>query len=164
MAPVNQNTSPSSGPLPDDGTAPSEGASPEDVVGVSDEMVPLVGLAVEHGLDLMGQGKDLEPTVLAITADGMRGMWTDPEMTPEDSAGFVAKIDPRPAQAVAVFHGGVEQEGGLAPAYFVESFEAGQEVSVRMVFLHSVGNPDTGEKPRMLGEPTVVGNGPNPLA
>lgn len=164
MVPVNQNTSPIGSPLPDDGTSPSEGTSPEGVVGPSDEMVPLIGLAVEHGLDLMGRGEDLEPTVLAMTADGMRGMWTSPEMTPEDSAGFVAKIDPRPAKAVAVFHGGVEQEDGLAPAYFVESFEAGTAQSVRLVFLHSVGDQETGEAPQTLGEPTVVGNGPNPLA
>lgn len=164
MAPVNQSTSPTGSRLPDDGTSPSEGTSPQDVVGFSDEMVPLIGLAVEHGLDLMGRGEELEPTVLAITADGMRGMWTDPEMVPEEAAGFMAKIDPRPVQAVAVFHGGVQQEDGLVPAYFVESFEAGQDVSVRMVFLHSVGDPEAGEEPQLLGEPSLVANGPNPLA
>lgn len=161
---MNQSTSPSSSPLPDDGRSPAEGTSPEDVVGYSEEMVPLIGLAVEHGLDLLGRGKDLDPTVLAITADGMRGMWTDPNMTPEDSAAFVAKIDPRPAKAVAVFHGGLEEEDGLVPAYFVESFEAGREQSVRLVVRHSMGDPDTGEEAAMLGEPTLVGNGPNPLA
>lgn len=164
MAPVNQNTSPASGPLPDDGSSPAEGASPQEPVGFSDEMVPLIGLAVEHGLDLLGQGQDLPPTVLAITADGMRGMWTEPNLTPEEAAGFVGNIEPRPAQAVAVFDGGVQTDEGLSPAYFVESFEAGQDVSVRMVFPHDVGHAEAGVAPKILGEPTVVANGPNPLA
>lgn len=164
MAAVNTHPSPSGAPRPDDGAPPSGAPSPDGVVGFSEAMVPLVGLAVEHGLDLMGRGEDLEPTVLAITADGMRGMWTDPQLTPQDAAGFVAKIDPRPARAVAVFHGGVQLEEGLVPAYFLESFEAGTPSSVRMIVRHSVGNPEAGEAPAMLGEPTLVGNGPNPLA
>ncbi len=161
---MNQSTSPTGSPFPDDGTSPSEGTSPAGVVGPSDEMVPLIGLAVEHRLDLMGRGEDLEPTVLAITADGMRGMWTSPEMTPEDAAGFVGRIEPRPARAVAVFDGGVQTDEGLTPAYFVESFEAGQDVSVRLVVPHDVGHAEEGIAPKALGEPTLVANGPNPLA
>ena len=164
MACVNHNTSPTGSPLPDDVPAPSEDASPQDVVGFSEKMAPLIDLAVSHGLDLLGRGEDLQPTVLAVTADGMRGMWTEPELTPEDAAGFVGRIEPRPEQAVAVFDGGIQTEEGLTPAYFVESFEAGQDFSVRMVFPHDVGHAEKGIAPTVLDEPSLVGNGENPLA
>lgn len=176
MAFVNQSTSPTGSPLPDDGTPPSKGTSPSDgtppsegvpaaqVVGFSAAMAPLIDLAVEHGLDLLGRGQDLQPTVLAVTAQGMRGMWTEPDLTPEDAAGFVGRIEPRPARAVAVFDGGVQTDEGLTPAYFVESFEAGQDVSVRLVVPHDVGHAEEGIAPKALGEPTLVANGPNPLA
>lgn len=170
MAVVNQSTSPTGSPLPDDGTSPSEGTSPssgtpaEQVVGFSTAMAPLIDLAVEHGLDLLGRGLDLQPTVLAVTAEGMRGMWTEPDLTPEDAAGFVGRIEPRPARAVAVFDGGVQTDEGLTPSYFVESFEAGQDMSVRLVVPHDVGHAEEGIAPKVLGEPTLVANGPNPLA
>ncbi|MDO5633701.1 MAG: hypothetical protein Q4G34_02330 [Micrococcus sp.] len=152
-------------PLPGTPQTPDDGAPTDALATYQDEMVPLIGLAVEHGLDLLSQGENLLPTILAVTDDGQQGMWTLPDLNPEDVASHVAQIEPRPAKAVAVFDGlvGTDDPDVMQPTFFVESFQADDDVSIRMIFPHDLGDPESGLEPRILEDPTVVANGINPL-
>ena len=69
------------------------------------ELLPLISLAVEHVFDTLGRQSVFAPTILAVAADGQRGMWEHPDLEPEQAAATVAKISPRPTRAVAVFDG-----------------------------------------------------------
>ena len=39
------------------------------------ELLPLISLAVEHVFNTLGRQPVFAPTILAVTADGQRGMW-----------------------------------------------------------------------------------------
>ena len=43
------------------------------------ELLPLISLAVEHVFDTLGRQPVFAPTILAVTADGQRGMWEHPD-------------------------------------------------------------------------------------
>lgn len=127
------------------------------------ELLPLITLGVEHVFDTLSRRPVFHPTILAVTADGQRGMWEHPDLEPEQAAAEVAKISPRPAQAVAVFEGEVETEDGPRPAVAVEGFDAAALTSVRLVFSYLPGVPAAGIAAQVDGDPQVVANGPNPL-
>lgn len=144
---------------------PSSGQSPDapQPTPPSAAMLPLIGLGVEHVFDTLASQPVFHPTVLAITAEGQRGMWTLPDLIPEAAAQAVAELTPRPQQAVAVFEGEMETPDGPRPAVAVEAFEAGALASVRLLFRYLPGVPEAGLTPQVDGEPTVSANGPNPL-
>ena len=98
------------------------------------ELLPLISLAVEHVFDTLGRQPVFAPTILAVAADGQRGMWEHPDLEPEQAAATVAKISPRPTRAVAVFDGEIETADGPRPAVAVEAFDAAALASTRMVF------------------------------
>lgn len=127
------------------------------------ELLPLISLAVEHVFDTLGRQSVFAPTILAVAADGQRGMWEHPDLEPEQAAATVATISPRPTRAVAVFDGEVETADGPRPAVAVEAFDAAALASTRMVFPYLPGVAAAGIAARVDGDPQVVANGPNPL-
>lgn len=127
------------------------------------DLLPLITLSVEHVFDTLGRRPVFHPTILAVTADGQRGMWEHPDLEPEQAAAEVAKISPRPARAVAVFEGEAATEDGPRPAVAVEAFDAAALASVRLVFTYLPGVPGAGIAAQVDGDPQVVANGPNPL-
>lgn len=153
-------STPDTSPQPEPDIVAAEG----DVRPASHYILPLIGLAVEHVFDVLGREGEFTPTILATAEDGTQGMWAIDDLVPEDAATYVAQIQPTPRTAVAVFHGeGEDVEGTRFPAVFTESFEAGEDSSVRMVFPFTLGDPDSEDGPQLDGEPTVVANGPNPI-
>lgn len=127
------------------------------------EILPLVSLAVDHVFDTLTRQAVFDPTILAVTADGARGMWTLPDLAPEQAAAEVGRIQPLPQRAVAVFDGEVQTPQGPRPAVAVEAFDAGAVQSVRLVFEYVPGIPGTEITGRIEGEPHIVANGHNPL-
>ena len=127
------------------------------------ELLPLISLAVEHVFDTLGRQPVFAPTILAVAADGRRGMWEHPDLAPEKAAAAIAEISPRPARAVAVFDGEIETADGPRPAVAVEAFDAAALASTRMVFPYLPGVAAAGLAARVDGDPQVVANGPNPL-
>ncbi|MEW1965699.1 hypothetical protein AB0302_09950 [Micrococcus sp. NPDC078436] len=126
-------------------------------------MLPLITLGVEHVFDTLSSQPVFHPTILAVTAEGMQGMWTHPDLTPEGAAQAVAELVPRPERAVAVFDGEVETPDGPRPAVAVEAFEAGSLTSVRVIVRYLPGVPAAGLDAQVEGDPEVAANGPNPL-
>lgn len=137
--------------------------TPADVTPPTHEILPLVTLAVEHVFDTLTRQPVFEPTVLAVTHEGRQGMWTLPELVPEQAAAAVADIQPTPERAVAVFDGEVQTPQGPRPAVVVEAFDAAAVTSTRLVFRYVPGVPGTDLTGRIEGEPILVANDHNPL-
>lgn len=146
------------------GTVSTENPSSATPTPPTHELLPLITLAVEHVFDTLSRQPVFHPTILAVTADGQRGMWEHPGLEPEQAAAEVARISPRPARAVAVFEGETPTPDGPRPAVAVEGFDAAAPDSVRLVFSYLPGVPAAEIDAQVQGDPQVVANGPNPLA